>query len=98
MRAAQRPITIAVRNSGNLFDPVVRYALGLADAQGNLEHVVRVHREVHVGEVITRLCSEHALETWSLHLPDVSARRGVLRKRAANEAQEDETAARHFRS
>jgi hypothetical protein len=52
--AGQRyPVTIAVRNSGNLFDPVVGYALGLADAQGNLEQVVWVHREVPVGDVIT---------------------------------------------
>ena len=49
----QYPVTIAVRNSGNLFDPVVGYALGLADEQGKLGQVVWVRREVATGEVVT---------------------------------------------
>ena len=49
----QYPASVAVRNSGNLFDPVVGYALGLADQQGKLEQVVWVRREVAAGEVIT---------------------------------------------
>jgi hypothetical protein len=47
------PVTVAVRNGGNLFDPVVGYALGLADAQGKLEQVIWVRHEVATGEVVT---------------------------------------------
>ena len=49
----QYPAVIAVRNNGQMFDPVVGYALGLLDSQGQLKQIVWVHREVATGEVVT---------------------------------------------
>jgi hypothetical protein len=49
----QYPATIAVRNEGLLFDPVVGYALGLFDSQGRLEQITWVRSEVPAGEVVT---------------------------------------------
>jgi hypothetical protein len=49
----QYSVTIAVRNKGLLFDPVVGYALGLLDAHGKLEEIIWVPREVPVNEVVT---------------------------------------------
>jgi hypothetical protein len=49
----QYPMTVAVRNEGLLFDPVLGYALGLLDSQGNLEQIVWVRQEVAAGDVVT---------------------------------------------
>jgi hypothetical protein len=59
----QYQVTIAVRNSGNLFDPVVGYSLGLADKQGKLQQVVWVRREVATGELVTFEFTLHAPPT-----------------------------------
>jgi hypothetical protein len=47
------PATIAVRNEGLLFDPVLGYALGLLDSQGKLQQIVWVRREVPAREMVT---------------------------------------------
>jgi hypothetical protein len=47
------PVTLVVRNQGQLFDPVVGYALGLADAHGELKQIVWVRSEVPAGTEVT---------------------------------------------
>jgi hypothetical protein len=49
----QYPATVAVRNRGVMFDPVVGYALGLFNSQGELRQTVWVRREVATGETVT---------------------------------------------
>jgi hypothetical protein len=47
------PVSISVRNRGNVFDPVLGYALGLLDAEGRVAQEVWIRREVSAGEGVT---------------------------------------------
>jgi hypothetical protein len=47
------PASVTVRNEGNMFDPVLGYALGLLDPDARLAQVIWVRREVRTGEVVT---------------------------------------------
>jgi hypothetical protein len=49
----QYPASVTLRNDGNMFDPVLGYALGLLDTDGKLMQVIWVRSEVPTGELIT---------------------------------------------